>query len=539
MNNELIKILLVEMGAEDQAQFLSMIEIENLPYQCIIAGSVADAKALIKRERFDIIITEYALTEGTALEIIDIAIDYPVIVATRSGNIETSVNVVKAGASDYIVKDVHYNYIKLLPTTIERALKDYAQEKMLNIIEQAAENTNETMIILEPTPVDHPGRKILYVNKAFCNMTGYTNDEVIGKTLNIFYGVNTDTKELEKARIAFETNTPITIEVANYKKDGAEFWVESHIVPFKNENIMVESHSLVDKAWFIHWVSMDRDVTKKREYEEALKTAINAAKEAAQLKSDFLSSVSHELRTPLTSILGFTVLVKESLNDYIFPNIVEPEKKLIKKMKNVSEALDIMEQESTRLSALINDVLDIAKIEAGKIEWQQDEVDIVEVFNEALKTKLQMIKDKGLELISEIIGEDFIIIGDKGRLIQAVSNIINNAIKFTDSGGITYKIKRDLSEIRCYVSDTGIGIPSNMVGSVFEKFKQIGNVLTDKPKGTGLGLPICKVIIEHHGGRIWAESKEGQGSNFIFTIPLHYNIKKSELIDVIKDAGRF
>ncbi|MBF0473975.1 MAG: HAMP domain-containing histidine kinase [Nitrospirae bacterium] len=189
---------------------------------------------------------------------------------------------------------------------------------------------------------------------------------------------------------------------------------------------------------------MDRDVTKKKEYEDALKAAINTAKEAAQLKSDFLSSVSHELRTPLTSILGFTMLLKESLNDYIFPKIVEPEAKLTKKMKHISEALDIMENESTRLTALINDVLDIAKIEAGKIEWSVEAVDIIEVFDKSIEPILPQIKEKGIELKKEIIGENFIIIGDQNRLIQAISNIFNNAIKFTDHGNITYKIKSDL-----------------------------------------------------------------------------------------------
>lgn len=527
-HKNIIKILLIEDNTKDQAKFKDIIETQSLPYQLISAITIDEALSVIKRERLDIIITKYKLPDGCALDIINSCRDYPIIVATESGNIEAAINLFKAGASDYLIKDTYYNYLKLLPTTIERALKDKFQDKMLYLIEAAAENTSDTIIILEPEPADLPGRRILYVNKAFCNMTGYTQEEVIGKTLNIFHGINTDTKELEKARNAFISKIPVSIEIANYKKDGSEFWVESHIEPFKEE-----------KAWLIHWVSMERDVTKKREYEKTLKSAITAAKEAAQLKSDFLASVSHELRTPLTSILGFTVLLKEGLNDYIFPNLVEPSSKMVKRMQNVLEALDIMEHESLRLTSLINDVLDIAKIDAGKIEWADEPVDILGVFDKALEPLLQIIQNKGLILNKEIIGSEFIIRGDRNRLIQAISNIINNAIKFTDHGNITYKIKNDTREIRCEVSDSGIGIPSNMLDSIFERFKQMGNILNDKPKGVGLGLPISKLIIEHHGGRIWTERKEGVGSTFIFTIPLHYNIKKSTLIDVIKDAGRF
>ena len=544
MKQDLINILIVEEALKDQEQFKDMVVSLELPYHCFFVGSVFEAKGVIKGERLDIIITDYILTDGTALDIIETAVYYPVIVVTGSGNIDTAINAIRAGASDYFVKDEHYNYLKLLPTSIERALKDKQQDKMLHLIEAAAENTNDTIIILESSPIALPGRKILYVNKAFCNMTGYTHEEVIGKTLNIFHGKNTDPTELEKAKTALETQTPITIEVANYKKDGTEFWVESRIEPFTR-----------DGAWFVHWVSMDRDVTKKREYEDALKKAFDTAKEAGQLKSDFLSSVSHELRTPLTSILGFTVLLKENLNDYIFPNIMDSSgattpisgattpttltAKLIKKMKNVSEALDIMEHESIRLTTLINDVLDIAKIEAGKIEWKKEQVDMIKVFDKVLETALPIIQNKGLVLNKEFIGEDFIITADTERLIQAVSNIFNNAIKFTDDGSITYKIKKGADGIRCEITDTGLGIPATMLEHVFEKFKQIGDVLTDKPKGTGLGLPLCKVIIEHHGGKIWVESGIGKGSTFIFTLPSHIDTERIALMEAIKDSGRF
>ena len=191
-------------------------------------------------------------------------------------------------------------------------------------------------------------------------------------------------------------------------------------------------------------------------------------------------------------------------------------KKAVEKIKN---NLEIIISESKRLTNLINDVLDLAKIESGKMEWQREEVDMKGIMEEAAKAIMPLAEEKNLYIQAEFKGKDFEVIGDKERLFQVAINIFSNAIKFTEKGGIIYRVI-DLGEkIRCEIEDTGCGIPEDMLESIFEKFKQIGDTLTEKPQGTGLGLPICQEIINHHGGKIWAESELGKGSKFIFVIP--------------------
>jgi len=176
--------------------------------------------------------------------------------------------------------------------------------------------------------------------------------------------------------------------------------------------------------------------------------------------------------------------------------------------------------EGERLTKLIDDVLDLAKIEAGKFTWNMSSVSVAEVIERATAATSSLFDAKKLELVLQIEPDLPEITGDKDRLIQVVINLISNAVKFTDAGSITCAVRSQDSDLVVSVKDSGIGIAITDQPKVFEKFKQVGDTLTDKPKGTGLGLPICKEIVEYHGGRIWVESEPGQGSTFSFTLPV-------------------
>ncbi|AET69201.1 signal transduction histidine kinase [Desulfosporosinus orientis DSM 765] len=241
--------------------------------------------------------------------------------------------------------------------------------------------------------------------------------------------------------------------------------------------------------------------------------------ELDQLKSDFLSTVSHELRTPLTSVLGFSNIIKKKFEDTIVPLVNGDDKKVKRTVQQIADNVEIIISESRRLTNLINDVLDLSKMEAGKVEWQMESISLEEVIARAIAATSSLFEQKGLELKTDM-EELPLIQGDKDRLIQTVINLISNAVKFTDQGSITCRARVTGDEITVSVIDTGIGIAAGDLPKVFEKFKQVGDTLTDKPKGTGLGLPICKQIIAQHGGRIWVESEIGQGSTFLFTVPL-------------------
>jgi signal transduction histidine kinase/CheY-like chemotaxis protein/streptogramin lyase len=267
-------------------------------------------------------------------------------------------------------------------------------------------------------------------------------------------------------------------------------------------------------------------IRKARLFEEVKQANTEAdsarkfAEEANAAKSAFLSTVSHELRTPLTSVLGFAKITKKRLEEKIFPITDKSDPKTVKTIEQISGNLDVVIAEGERLTNLINDVLDLAKIEAGKMEWNTEPVQIAEVVERAIASTSSLFDQKSLKLernIEENLPE---INADKDKMIQVVVNLLSNAVKFTNAGTITCRVFQKDGGIVVGISDTGIGIAPEDHGKVFEQFKQVGDTLTDKPKGTGLGLPICKEIVEHHGGHIWLESDLGKGSTFYFMLPV-------------------
>ena len=248
---------------------------------------------------------------------------------------------------------------------------------------------------------------------------------------------------------------------------------------------------------------------------------ITAEKEVDRMKTDFISTVSHELRTPLTSVLGFAKLIQKKLEESIFPLIQTDDKKVNRSVRQVTENIEIIVSEGTRLTKLINEVLDVAKIEAGKMQWNMEPLAITEVIDRAFSATSALFEQKGLTPVREIEADLPDILGDKDRLIQVVINLISNAVKFTDRGSVTCRVKQDDQLIVVSIVDQGVGISESDQPKVFEKFKQVGDTLTDKPQGTGLGLPISKEIVAHHGGKIWVESEIGKGSTFSFTLPIN------------------
>ena len=255
---------------------------------------------------------------------------------------------------------------------------------------------------------------------------------------------------------------------------------------------------------------------------------ITHEKEIDQMKTEFLSTVSHELRTPLTSLLGFAKITRKRLDDVLFPVLEEEENRKVKRAINqVDGNIDIIISEGDRLTKLINDVLDIAKIESGKIEWHMEPVSIPEIIHQARTSTLMLFEDKNIPLIMDIEENLPDVEADHDRIIQVLINLLSNAVKFTDEGSVTVRVKRVASKLMVSVVDTGMGIPVSEQQIVFERFKQLGDTLTDKPKGTGLGLPICREIIEHHGGDIWLESVPDEGSTFSFTLPIPSDVEKS------------
>jgi CheY-like chemotaxis protein len=187
----------------------------------------------------------------------------------------------------------------------------------------------------------------------------------------------------------------------------------------------------------------------------------------------------------------------------------------------VRQNLGIMASEGERLTSMINDVLDLAKIEAGKLEWRSEPVALGEVVDQAAKAATPLVEQAGLRLDLDLPPDLPEVLGDRNRLVQVVLNLLSNAVKFTPTGSVTIRARTSGEDVQVDVIDTGVGIAPEDQGRVFEQFGQAGDTLTDKPRGTGLGLPICRQIVTHHGGRLWLDSTQGGGSTFSFTLPAH------------------
>ena len=236
--------------------------------------------------------------------------------------------------------------------------------------------------------------------------------------------------------------------------------------------------------------------------------ALNAKLEqASKAKSEFLANMSHELRTPLNAILGFT----EMLADGLYGPVAAPFK----------EPLADIQTNGRHLLRLINDVLDLSKIEAGRMELAVEAYSAQEVVAMVRASLRSLAEEKGLEFKAELdAGLPEVMLGDARRITQCLLNLAGNALKFTKHGGVTLRVARDGEAVRYSVSDTGIGIPPDQLAEVFAEFRQIDATVTREFGGSGLGLSITKKFVEMHGGRIWVESRLGEGSTFHFTIPL-------------------
>ena len=260
-----------------------------------------------------------------------------------------------------------------------------------------------------------------------------------------------------------------------------------------------------------HVLEYSRQLEQKSEALEAATRELRAAnerlRELDRLKDEFLSTVTHELRTPLTSIRSFT----EILHD-------DPEMPAEQRQ----EFLEIVIGESERLTRLINDMLDLAKMEAGKLDWYMADIDSGAVIEQAVAaTRTLFGEDEAVELKVELPARLPAVRADRDRLTQVIVNLMSNAAKFCDRehGQVTITAAAEPEHLRVSVTDNGSGVRPEYQSLIFEKFQQASDTLTDKPQGTGLGLPICREIVEYFGGRIWVESRPGEGSTFSFTVP--------------------
>ncbi len=362
---------------------------------------------------------------------------------------------------------------------------------------------------------------ISYVNDKFVELSGYSQKELIGQNHRMIKSDEHDHRFYRDLWKTIASKNVWTGEIKNLAKDGSAYWVRATIVPFKNgegkithyvairtditamkeseSQILVANDSLTDQRNELFSLTQDLEITRKE------------AENANQAKSDFLANMSHEIRTPMTAILGFadTIVV----NDDSCRN------------KNAnSDAIDTIKRNGEHLLTIINDILDISKIEAGKVELECVRFSFIELVSDVTKLMTIRANEKSLPLKLEFNGSlPEIIESDPTRLRQILVNIIGNAIKFTENGSVKIvssftNDKLHNSLIQIDVVDTGIGITKAQIGQLFKAFAQADSSTTRKFGGTGLGLDISKKFAEMMGGTIEVFSNSGQGSTFRITI---------------------
>jgi PAS domain S-box-containing protein len=496
------KVLLIEDDKVDQMAFKRLVIEKNLPYEYAIAGSVSEAKKILDSEKFDIVITDYLLGDGTAFDILDFLFDTPIIFITGAGDEEIAVKAMKAGAYDYLIKDPEHNYLKVLPLTVENAIKREQSEERLRLLESVVVNANDAIVIFEARPLDLPGRRILYVNKAFTKMTGYSLEEAVNKTFRMLQGPKTSSTEIDKIRGVLDRWETIKVELINYRKDGSEFWAECNIVPVADE-----------KGSFTHWISIQRDITnrKQAEYErERLIKEIEAVNEdltelnqeletigAERTMSLMALTVADRVRNPATVIGGISkrILEKEKVPD-----------KLIENLNNIID-------EAEKLEVIVEDFHTLLK--SRKSMFKHD--DINRIVTSVISVIEKEAASKEVEMVLNISEQPLNINMQKQLLRVALFHVMRNAIEATPAGGkIVVETLEDGNSAVLAISDTGYGILQEDLEKIFDPF------FSTKKRGFGMGLPLVKQIITEHLGELKVESDPGKGTTFKIIFPVRW-----------------
>jgi PAS domain S-box-containing protein len=334
--------------------------------------------------------------------------------------------------------------------------------------------------------------KYVEVNHAFCKMFGYEAAEVIGKTAYEL-GILDEHAKVEILARATSDGKVVNKEAVLKTKNG----VPKHVL-LSAENLYVH-----DKRYRFTVVT---DITGLKEIERELRNAKESAEQSDRLKSAFLANMSHEIRTPMNGIIGFADVLRSTK--------VSAEEQ--------DHFLAIIEESGARMLKIINDIIDISKIEAGHVKLHAELTNIDQQLNYLYTFFKPEAEHKGLSYCCEtaVGSEEVSIITDSEKLYAILTNLIKNAIKYTERGQITVGYTLRQNEIEFFVADTGVGIPQEQLAHVFERFTRIEDARLANTEGSGLGLSIAKAYVKLLGGKIWVKSKENEGSTFYFTIPL-------------------
>lgn len=537
VDKDLIKVLLVEDDVVDRRLVERVLAKRSGPITFVVesAGSLSEAIECLGGKGHDIVLLDLGLPDSSGVETVrkvsEIKPHTPIVVLTGLDDEETGLLAIENGATDYLTKGPLLENI--LVRTVLYALERMKRDKLILDTNRRLQETSQELLRAKQD-LENKNEALEKAHKELETRVEQRTAE-LSETNELLKKEITDRKRAEGQLRASEANLR---KVIVQNPDGIVIVDKNGIVRFinpateslfgrKNEELLGQTFGfpvVLDKATEVEVIHKDgelvvaemrmveidwkgeitylaslHDITERKEAEEKIK-------ETMAIKSEFISMASHELRTPLTAIKeGIRLVIQEQTGE------LNDEQK---------EFLGIAERNVERLVRLINDILDFQKLESGRMDVDMQENDINEIVKEIKETMASLANEKGLNLITELDDTIPKVKFDRDKITQVLTNIVNNAITFTEQGSVTISTNKGDNVIEVSVSDTGPGIKKEDQPKLFSEFEQLARGAERKTGGSGLGLAISRKIIKRHNAKIWVESELGKGTTFHFVLPI-------------------
>jgi PAS domain S-box-containing protein len=499
---KMLYVLSLEDSDIDFELVYEQLNLTGFQIEISRAETEVEFTSSIRSNIYDIILADYMLPQFDAFRALKLCQEYcpdiPFICVSGSIGEMKAIELLKNGAVDYVIKD----RMERLPFAVKRALEEAAIKLEHKQAQEALRISEERMRdILFSTAdwvweVDEQGR-YTYSSQRDVELFDIDHDEIIGKTPFDFMTPD-EAKRIGAIFSEITTHKMPIIDLENWNlgKDGRKVCLLTNGVPI-----------LDSQGQLVGYRGVDKNITDRKLAELELINAKEKAEESDRLKSAFLSNMSHEIRTPLNSIIGFS--------DLLLDPFFDPEQQI--------EFVNSIKNSGNNLIAIINDIMDISKIETGQITIHKSKFLIRQFLDEVKAQHVIITEKKGLGFNCfcqcDESNHDVFVSTDQERLRQIFNNLVSNALKFTSEGYIEIGSRLIDDEVEFHVKDTGIGISPDFLVKIFERFRQVEGEKTRKYGGNGLGLAISKNLVELMGGEIRVESEVGKGSTFYFTLP--------------------
>jgi len=505
-----LRVLVVEDSADDAQLIVREIQRSGYTVEFERVETKPAMQEALSRRSWDVILSDYSMPKFSAMAALATlkasGLDLPFIVVSGTIGEETAVTALKAGAHDFLIKE---KLARLVPA-IEREMRDAETRRSQRESEARYQLLVEQLpIIIYVNPLDRIG-STTYVSPQIQTVLGYMPEEWLADPEFWQKRIHPDDREtvMKKIEQSDRTGKPFDMEYRMLARDGHAVW-------FQDQTVLIRD----DKGKPLYWQGLKIDITKRKQAEDEI-LKLNAELEqrveertkelerALRAKDEFLASMSHELRTPLNAVLGLS----ESLAEHIAGPLNEKQQKYV---MTISES-------GQHLLSLINDILDLAKIESGQIVLNISEVDLKKVCQASLRMINELAHRKKQEVTLEIDEGISSIWVDERRIKQILVNLLSNAVKFTpEYGKLGLEVHGDREERRLIftVWDNGIGISESDLTRLFKPFVQLDSSLAREATGTGLGLALVAQMTRLHGGSMTVDSQPGQGSRFTIVLP--------------------